>query len=298
MLVKAGMMAVISPRATGADDVSGSGGGSGSGSGFGNPPPKENERGEMRWPPGLVPPGKGVTNIYPPGLVVSRRGDGVGDCRESGYRGPLMSPLREAVEVSFGDRRVKMMVSTHPPSTRPEDVGHGGRTDWGCPPKPQRRQTSPPQTGTKRTEAAGEAAARDGCGRAVGCLTAAAGTAGAGGGGSGCGGGAFCAGGGFSDNGGTGSGNAGHGNRKPPTISVHQHTVDAMQTQEVPVRADRLLSLPRTTVAAAAAAAAAAAQQRQQQRRQGAMPVWTVPPPCRPASRARLRFGEGWRRHS
>ncbi|CAM9181257.1 unnamed protein product [Ectocarpus sp. 8 AP-2014] len=257
MLVKAGMMAVISPRATGADDVSGSG------SGFGNPPPEKNGRGEMRRPPGLVAPGEGVTNNHPPGLVVPRGGDGVGDCRESGYRGPLMSPLREAVAMSFGGRRVKMMVSTHSPSTRPEDVGHGGRTDWGYPPKPQRRQSSPPQTGTKNTEAAREAAAREGCGRAVGCLTAAAGApaagaAGAGGGGSGCGGGAFCAGGGFSDNGGTSGGNAGHGDRKPPTISVLQYTADAMQKQEVPVRADRLLSLPRTTVVAAAAATTAA----------------------------------------
>ncbi|CAM9855739.1 unnamed protein product [Ectocarpus sp. 6 AP-2014] len=260
MLVKAGMMAVISPRATGTDDVSGSGGGNGSGSGFGNQPPEKNGRGEMRTPPGLVAPGKGVTNSHPPGLVVPRGGDGVGDCRESVYRGPLMSPLREAVEVSLGGKRVKMMVPTHPPPTRAEDVGHSRRMDWGCPPKPQQRQTSPPQAGTKSTEAAREAAAREGCGRAVGCLTVAAGAEGGGGhGGSGCGGGAVCAGGGFSDNGGTGGGNAGHGDRKPLTIPVLQHTADAMQKQEVPVRTDRLLSLPRTTVAAAAAAAAATA---------------------------------------
>ncbi|CBJ32107.1 conserved unknown protein [Ectocarpus siliculosus] len=270
MLVKAGMMAVISPRATVADDENGSGGGSGSGSGFGNPPPEKHGRGEMRRPPGLVvapgegvtmrrppglvAPGKGVTNIYPPRLVVPRGGDGVGDCRESGYRRSLMSPLREAVEVSLGGRRVKMMVSTHPLSTRPEDVGHGGRTDWGSPPKPQRRQSSPPQTGTKNTEAAREAAAREGCGRAVGCLTVAAGATPAGAAGAG-GGDSFCAGGGFSDNRGTGCGNAGHGDRKPPTIPVLQHTADAMQKQEVPVQADRLLSLPRATVAAAATAA-------------------------------------------
>ncbi|CAN0317534.1 unnamed protein product, partial [Ectocarpus sp. 12 AP-2014] len=275
MLVKAGMMAVISARATGADDVSGSGGGSGSGSGFGSPPPEKHGRGEMRRPPGLVAPGERVTNHHPPGLVVApgervtnnhppglvvpRGGDGVGDCGESGYRGPSMSPLREAVAMSFGGRRVKMMVSRHPPSTRPEDVGHGGRTDRGCPPKPQRRLTSPPQTGTKSTEAAREAAARDACGRAVGCLTMTAGAAGGGGyGGSGCGGGAVYAGGGFSDNDGTGSGNAGHGNRKPPTIPLPRQEEDAMDMQHVPARADRLLSLSRATAAAAAAAAATA----------------------------------------
>ncbi|CAM9512618.1 unnamed protein product [Ectocarpus sp. 4 AP-2014] len=263
MMVKAGMMAAISSGATGTADTCGgrcSGSGSGSGSGFGNPPPEKNGRGEMRRPPGLVAPGEGLTNNYPPGLVVPRGGDGGGDSRASGYRGPLMSPLREAVAMSFGGRQVKMMVSTHPTSTRPEDVGHGGRTDWGCPPKPQQRQTSPPQTGTKSTEAAREAAVREGCGRAVGCLAVAAEAAGGGGhGGSGCLGGAACERGGFSDNGGTGGGNAGHVNRKPPRIPVLWQMADAMHKKDVPVRTDGLLSLPRATAAAAAAAAATAA---------------------------------------